>query len=408
MRLLPTTSNRPNASLTHLDFLNQQCDALMQFKYQFHPGFKIFNESPVYYTYEELLDKGVLMLAKLPNNNEELADALIVVAPKLGYGEGVINSFHYNNVYIYYGDAKNLSKPPYAIVNNIVQIPTTALPGQSSTFTKGKLYIQKEGQLSKLILSYDTRDEPQGDLFFTYNNDKNTITNDSIVLRTYHPNRETVGFEDIVQKDAPEDGTLHELEASSYIISRYVNEKGLSYNENNPNQKTHHDIDQARDAGNYIIARLARGGGYYQFAYTAFEKEGGGSGIGAQFNYIPEATDSMGLNYVIDGDPRQKRFISTSSYSLFAPKVKSATALAFITSESNESIFQITTPHKGVWSGNNLINHEFYIRSETSCESFIVDDLRTKGVTNIDKTATPSYQVDFNNNYELTPLFILW
>lgn len=395
MRIFPIASNRANAAKTHFQFLNQQCNALMQFKHQFHPGFKIFNDSPLYYTYEELFDRGVLKLAKLPNTEGSLPDALIVVTPKLEYGEGVINNFPYLNVYVFYGDEENLSKPPYSIVNGVVQIPANALFNRDDKKTKADLYIQPENTTPQLILTHDEK-EKNGTLWITHNQNTYEIKEQNLLIKKFLPNRATIHFTDIHTDAELADGTLQELEPSAYIVSVYSNEKGWD-------NKTSLDIEEARKKSNFLVARFARGGGYYQFLYTTVD-----GSIGALLQYIPEATDSMGLEYVIDGDPRQKRFIATSSYDLFLGGISSAETLSFVVDDSNKTLPQITTIHGGLWSGNNLINHDFYFNNGGSRESFIVDDCREKGVTKLKKVSTPSYMVNFQNNYGFTPIFILW
>lgn len=392
MRIFPITSNRINATKTHLDFLNQQCNALLQFKNQFCPGFKILNETPIYYTYEELIEKGILKLAKLPVENELLTDAIIVVASKLKYGEGIINTLPYSNVYIFYETEDRLNAAPYSIIDDVVQIPQEALSEEHEEYKLGSLYINSP-TTQYVLLSHNETENATAKL--SRGGSGEWLNDESLVLRKFKPNRETVRFSDSSSQYA--NISLYEFGASSYIVSRYANE-------NNEENITNEEVRRS-----FLIARLARGGGYYKFAYTSLlDPNTGKDELGANFEYTPEATDTMGLSYIIDGDPRQKRFIAPKVYGLFSPNTSSAKVLSFILSEDNESIFEITTSHKGVWSGNNLLNHEFYLDNNEGRESFIVDDIRTRGVSNINKVATPSYQVDFSNSYGFTPLFILW
>lgn len=396
MKIFPITSNRPNAAKKHFDFFNQQCNSLMQFKHQFQPGFKILNESPVIYTYEELVNKGVLKKAKLPHSSSKV-DSLIVVASKLSYGEGVINTFPYTHVYVFFGEPESLSQPPYSIVDDVVQIPASVLPGEEAAFTKSQLYLNNQ-------LIFTDSDNAEGTLQLYRDSNNQVLNKENLLLKKYSPNYKIYGFVDKISEEAPSDSVLEELESSAYIISAYLNEKGYSLN--NENQLENLDLDTILDKRNYLIARLARGGGYYVFSYTTFEEENE-LVLGANFTYQPEATDVMGLKYVIDGDPRQKRFLAPVYYDLFIPKVSSATAISFIDSDQ-EIISQIKTSNGGVWGGNNLLNHEFYLSTNNKVESFIADDVRNKKTAKLNKISTPAYQVDFNNNYGLTPIFVLW
>lgn len=99
MRIFPLTSKNINAQQSHFRFLNQQCNALIQHQDQFNPEYKILNDQYIYYTYEELVEKKIIKPVKQNDH-----PAIVVLVENLKYGEGLINNFTTNYVYVYFGN----------------------------------------------------------------------------------------------------------------------------------------------------------------------------------------------------------------------------------------------------------------------------------------------------------------
>ena len=396
MRIFPLISKNINAQQSHFRFLNQQCNALIQYQDQFNPEYKILNDQYIYYTYEELVEKKIIKPVKQNDHS-----AIVVLVENLKYGEGLINNFTTNYVYVYFGNPSDWDDRD--------EIPESWLPDEATDLIFADLYMREpEGKDNCIFQYWAMANDAPLSLFEDSNTEILEFQKTCSLESTYpkltiisfnNPKDDTATFNVVETQQAPK---LYLLPSSYYIVSQYNLETPVDKNENEEAITNH------SNKKDYLITRLARGGGYYTFFYFWDDEE---QQTYAKATYVPEATDELGLTYLIDADPRQKRFIAVGAYDQYNG-VKSASYPSFILDENNEIVIQITTPANGLWTGNNLINHEFLLsqvtNDKTHYETLFLDDTRERTSVNLHSTAAPAYKVEISQELPFIPLYNIW
>lgn len=370
MKLFPINQKyTANSTLNYLSFLNHQIEGRKNYIRQFNPTYSILNEIPVRYTQEQLFQRGILAPARL--NGEP---AIIIFAAKLQYGEGIINNFAgYSSVWVYYGNPDNASgwktgSPEF------YDIPDEAVPDEVETDTVlADFYLD-----TYLVLSSEST--PNASIFLN----SKPITSAELFLNTAYPKTTNIYFNNGVYDDTKVvDGQMQKLPSSYYIISRLSNEEGK--------QGTTPVLSNEiyKDRKNYLFARTARGGGYYTwlFGYNPENKQQEGV-----CSFIEQATDLVGLKYLLDADFRQKRFYS-SIYTKWEKGLTYKGFQSFFVNADDSLIFQIKTKSGSLWAGTNTLNHEFAKQFDDRVETLFLDDKKGSSTRSFKETAIPLYEV---------------
>lgn len=380
MKIFPANSKYILSSYDYWGFLNTSVLGLTNYIKQFKPGWVVLNDSTPTYSHEELIKQNIIKPMRIlkridkDDNGNDLhiyEKALIVFPSNLKYNQGLINNFKgYDSVWIYYGDPQNTLPWGY-------EIPKEALPeeGAINIVKKARLLLQNKNTLPQIVLTALDGDITQGKLTF----DPTTWTTDNLYLLYVTPTTGTIqlstGYE--IQK-AP-DGKLQKFYPSYYIFSS-INKEGT-------------DVFNLRNKDNYRLVRNASGGGYYTWTF-----------IGAQalVEFQNNATDVLGLKYLLDIDYRQKRFYLSN------PNITETQSIAYqsYTVIDGTPIFTIKAVGGGGWGGSNRLNHDFYNEYKSNLEGSIygetifIDEYRqisTESTKNND-VAIPQYGVYFANN----------
>jgi hypothetical protein len=212
-------------------------------------------------------------------SQDELKSGLIIFAANFDKHQGIINNFYsFHKVYIFYGNPADFDRE-YS--NNI-------LDEDALIYKSVSLQINDQNEEGHLIFSID--DEPVDGFIQlttqsnTFNvNNKNLRLVDSLFSNTHH-------IEYIFYQNTKDIGLFQEIPISYYLISNNRFEFPQSSLE-----------DQLQNiVKNYLVVRLAQGGGYYTYSLTDYQ-----TGV---FSYTPEAADSLGLTYLMDFSTIQKRY----------------------------------------------------------------------------------------------------
>lgn len=397
MKLIPINKQRTtNSIFNYLAFLNHQIEGRKQYIKQFTPNYTILNEPPVKYTQEQLFQKGILAPARLNGKT-----SLIIFSARLQYGEGLINNFSgYDSVWVYYGNPDNASSWKVGDPE-FYEIPDEAVPEEVEvdTYLVGLSLETKtigDVMLDYLLFSADS-DIPANT---SLNLNNKTLTSSELFLIKTYPKTTNLYFNTGVYDSTKViDGQMQKLPPSYYIISKFSNEIG---------KKTTPLLSDSeyKNRTNYLFARTARGGSYYSWTFGYNPEADQQEGV---CSFIEQATDLMGLRYLLDGDFRQKRFYSTV-YSTWEKGLTHKGFQSFFINANDEMIFQIRTKGGSIWTGANMLNHEFSLVSETLSEIFIVDDYRKKETRSFKETAIPVYDISITGgeNIQCDLTLSLW
>jgi hypothetical protein len=147
------------------------------------------------------------------------------------------------------------------------------------------------------------------------------LSSKDLRLQYAYPNSsKTISYSFYTAKDNI--GIFQEMPFSYYLISKIKLEasSGLQYHDN-------YLFNEAiKSAQNYLFVRLSQGGGYYTYSLS--------SG-GAYFEYQPQATDTLGLTYLLDFSLQQRRYCTTTDIDTHLSLRKSFDYLAYKTTNDN-------------------------------------------------------------------------
>ena len=400
MKLFPLNRSFTNSISDYLGYLDQKISALNAYVYQFNPNWRVLNEVPTYYTHEELVQKGIIAPGVFRKPDGTSSRCLILFASKLKNREGLINNFGgYEAVWVCYGDPDNLKDIWGYTSRGYYTIPVEALPEErDSEKWESDLYLSV-GSSNFLAFSMNSM-TPDVWLSLSTKSQTNTdINSNQLYLYSNYPRQISIVFSDgVADPSLTPNGKLQELPPSYYIFSIFSDEAGPEEGKSLLNKAEY------QDRRYYLFVRTSRGGGYYTWTFGYNPDTKTQEGI---LNFQSQATDIVGLKYLLDSDFRQKRFY----YEHTAwPQANEKRFQAFYVDASYQTIFQIKTLAGGVWSGNNLLNHEFVAEMGSDIESVFTTDTKKQSVKSFNKTSIPTYEVDFENgeNIKLPVKIHIW
>ena len=344
MKIFPIHSSYIYSQVDYWKFLRESIEGLTHHIQQFKPKWIVLNEPPVHLSHEELIDKKIIKPMRIlkaidEEKNYIYEKALLIFPSNLKYNEGLINNFSgYDSVWVYYGNPDNTESWG-------VDIPSVALPDTDyiDEYKKASLFIQKYGSTKKTLLTpFNTFESPLSfsDLTKNVNN---------LFLFTAYPSKTVIQLSAESEFQQAPDGKIQRLYPSYYIFSAL---EGRLYSS---------DLSKK---SNYRFIRTAGSGGYYTWNSV-------GNTAVAKFN--ERATDSVGLQYLIDTDFRQKRFYLVGNSIL---NVKSVSYISYNIDEYGSAVFTIKSVSGGGWGGTNLLNHEFFTKRENITETMFIDHKR--------------------------------